>query len=134
MGRYKNTLTGREIRKHFTYDAEQGALFWIKPRGNKGPDNRAGTATKDGKRIIMVDGTFYPEASMIYTLEKGIWPYKGLYHVNFDKSDSRIGNLAHGKNEADARREACLLANPDLMELVEDADPLSPLEAWLLAP
>jgi len=84
---------------------------------------------------MTIDGRTMSEGAVIYLIEHGRWPTKGLFHVDRDKSNNRIGNLANGSEEVGSMRFE-LWGNPyELVLESEAAPPLpeAPLD-WLLCP
>ena len=117
----------------FTYDDVTGELRWIAGRGAAKAGDRVGCVHADGFRRLEVDGQVMRESAVIYLLHHGIWPTKGIFHVNHDKLDSRISNLANGGEEAGIMRNAARDRPWEAMFETEKAPPLpeAPL-AWLL--
>lgn len=136
MARRSNQkILSHDARKLFHYDPEAGALYWSKSRGSAKSGSRVGYVHADGERRVVVDGATMSEAAVIYLIEHGRWPTKGLYHVNRDKSDNRIGNLANGSGEVGAMRFE-LWGNPRelVVELEVQPPPLPAALLWLVCP
>lgn len=137
--RYTKHIEIELAQRIFDYNAELGEIYW-KTVGRPGVrvGSRVGCVRSCGHRRFEIEGEMFPEAAIIYLLEHGRWPDKGVFHVNKDKLDNRIANLANGNAEVGWMRAKARDAIVEgMIEPIEmhEAPPLpaAPL-AWLMCP
>lgn len=86
-------LSAEVVRTRFTYDCENGKLFWrTKPCARIEAGAEAGGWSK-GYRVVRLNGRVWPIHHLIWLLETGSLPEDCIDHINMDRSDNRIGNL-----------------------------------------
>ena len=85
------TLIDRSIR----YEADTGCFFWRVSRGTRARrGQRAGTITRAGLVRIGIGKSYFEGQDVAWFLSHGEWPVAPVVHVNGDRWDNRIENLA----------------------------------------
>ena len=76
------------------HDVSRGEFTWKVDRSNYiKAGTRAGTKSKEGYRVIRIDGVNYMEHRLIWFYVHGEWPVSEIDHRDCDRSDSGIGKL-----------------------------------------
>ena len=95
--------TVEQITALFAYDPGLGRILWRvsrSPRIKVGQE--AGSVTKNGHKIVWLNGRHYQVAHIVWVLLTGQWPVNEIYHRNGDPSDNRFEHL-----EDITRKELC---------------------------
>jgi hypothetical protein len=78
---------------HAHFRLEGGELFWKTKHPRKRADVPAGCVSRDGYRLIRIDGVLYKAHRIIFAIKNGRWPVGILDHINGIRSDNRPENL-----------------------------------------
>ena len=86
-------ITQFRLKQLLDYDPITGRFTWKvgHPRAAKG--SFAGAKDHYGYVVIRLDTILYKAHRLVWLYVHGVWPAKGLDHINRDKSDNRIENL-----------------------------------------
>ena len=84
-------VTQESARARLGYSAETGELTWLLPRRLAG--QRAGSLTKRGYRVVVLEGRAFFEHRLIWMWVHGAWPCGEIDHINRQKGDNRLANL-----------------------------------------
>ena len=110
--RVLTTETLALFRESFDYNPETGALRWKKdPATNVQKGYLAGRRHQNGHLEVGLGKTTYMVHHVVWALVYGEFPERTLVHVNRDKTDNRLANLAQsgfgpvGLRERDERSE-----------------------------
>lgn len=83
------------IRERLEFDASIAVLRWRKaPTIHIKAGYRAGRRHVNGHIEVRVENVPYMAHHIIWFLHYGEWPQKSIVHVNGNKADNRIQNLA----------------------------------------
>ena len=88
-------LSFAEVKALFNYNPETGELRWAKSRGFIRAGTLAGGMV-NGTMYVRADGERFKAADLAWSIAKGRKPRKRLVHLNGDRSDLRLSNLAEG--------------------------------------
>jgi hypothetical protein len=88
-------LTAEKLRAIIGYDPVTGKFVrLVKPIRGKAKEGDPTIVTAQGHRAITVDGMHYLAQKLAWLHVYGKWPPGILTHLNGDKTDNRIANLA----------------------------------------
>lgn len=86
-------FTVDQLRKHFTYDHETGAVCWV-GKGKRRPAGvECGTVGRDGYRRVRIQGKTVACHRIAWALHHGELPKREIDHINRNRSDNRSVNL-----------------------------------------
>lgn len=106
----EDKLTLEDARRALNYDPASGIFTWAVDRGTAvKAGRRAGTVNKAGYRQIRLDGFIYYEHRLAWFLTYGVWPSKGIDHINRKRGDNRLANLreaSHAENAQNKGRQS----------------------------
>lgn len=114
--------TKHQLDEKFIYNGQH--LVYKKDSGRYGrykAGTRAGSINNQGVRTHPIDGKYYQEHQLIWTMVHGSWPERVIRHKNGNLDDNRLDNLymdslARGRRNQRvdvARLRECLDYNPD---------------------
>jgi hypothetical protein len=87
-------LTQPYLYRLLHYDPLTGLFTWrISRPPNIYKGRRAGTAHANGYRSIGIDGVKYYEHRLAWFYVNGVWPKKGIDHINRDVGNNSIAEL-----------------------------------------
>ncbi len=90
----KPDVTLEHARSVLSYDPETGIITRIASKMQPYRNGRpAGTPHIMGYRSIHIDGRNYLAHRLAWFLHYGVWPSKGLDHIDGNKLNNRIDNL-----------------------------------------
>ena len=81
------------IKELLDYDKSTGEFTWICKRRGASKKKLAGTKTKIGYTMIMIDGKYYLAHRLAWLYVYGEMPKLSIDHINGKKDDNRIKNL-----------------------------------------
>jgi hypothetical protein len=93
MARMAAPCSVEELREILSYDAETGALRWLRRAGKARGGDEAGCINDRGYRYIGVGGLAYRAHRLAWYLATGEWPPDEVDHVNGRTDDNRLANL-----------------------------------------
>jgi hypothetical protein len=82
-----STVTAVEIKKHFSYCSDTGAISRLTRK------NSSGSVDAYGYLIIKFNGLHYKAHRLAWLYHFGTMPEGVIDHINGDKQDNRISNL-----------------------------------------
>jgi hypothetical protein len=93
--RRKNPLpTLERVKELLDYQSISGEFVWrVSPNRNIVPGTRAGGISRDGYRLITIDGIMIRAHRLVWFYNYGTWPQNGMDHVNGQRLDNRLENL-----------------------------------------
>jgi hypothetical protein len=92
-------LTQEILKYHLHYCPETGIFTWLVPAAHRmKPGDIAGWTHKRGYRDIRVLGKIYKVHRLAWLYIYGVWPTKGIDHINGITGDNRIQNLREANN------------------------------------
>lgn len=87
-------LTASRVRQVLHYDPKTGVFRWrIRPKNHAPVGSIAGTAWRNGRRTIMIDGHRHYASTLAWVHFYGEWPKGLMDHRNNDPGDDRILNI-----------------------------------------
>lgn len=87
-------LTAERLREILTYDADTGVFRYRRNRGGgKCKGEVAGFISRNGYRLIALEGREYGAHRLAWLYVQGSWPKSHLDHINRVRYDDRIENL-----------------------------------------
>lgn len=87
-------ITQKRVWELFTFNDEEGALYYRETTGAKGKKGRkAGSLSDKGYRRVFVDGKSYFAHRVIWLWVYGEFPAAGIDHRNHIHDDNRLDNL-----------------------------------------
>lgn len=87
------TLNKDLILDLFTYDPDNGKLYWKNPRSVRVKEgDEAGSLNKYGHRAVGVLGSNKYAHHIVWFIEKDYWP-SAIDHEDHNRDNNRIGNL-----------------------------------------
>lgn len=104
----KQTPTIKRVNELLLYDQNSGDFLWRSTLGSRAQAGKiAGSCTKQGYRVIRLDGELWRAHHLAWLVHYGRWPEGLVVHHNKNPSDNRICNLALAtKKEAHAHTKA----------------------------
>lgn len=82
------------IHHHFTYDADDGELYWKVPTSNRvSVGDPVGNVLADGYINVKLGNTYYKLHRLIWLYVHNEWPDAEIDHEDRDRSNNRISNL-----------------------------------------
>lgn len=82
------------VREAVLYDADIGALTWLRPRSSKlKVGDRVGWTSGNGARLVRVAGIETTAGRLIWLYIHGVLPTQHVEHINGDAQDLRLSNL-----------------------------------------
>lgn len=94
-------LTQARLKELLHYDPETGRFRWLVKFSRQQPGGAAGTKDAYGYLLIRVERKLHKAHRLAWLYVYGVWPAKGIDHINRVRDDNRIANL----------REACQSLN-----------------------
>lgn len=108
-------LTLAEAKGLFTYEPESGELRWRETRGFRKAGSLAGGMV-NGTLYVTFGGGRFKAADIAWTLSRGRRPKSRLRHLDGDRSNIRIDNLAESNRRRakvpDERVDAGIVVTP----------------------
>lgn len=98
----KKYPTAELLNTLFSYNKENGEIYWKKCREKKNIGKKAGSVVGKGYRYVTINGVSYYIHRIIWFFENNKWPEKSIDHINGDISDNRIENLRDVSNRENA--------------------------------
>lgn len=86
-------VTAERLREVLHYDPETGAFTWLVSLGRVRAGAVAGEITRQGYRLIQIDGQRYPAHRLAWFYMTGAWPADEVDHRNTVPGDDRWANL-----------------------------------------
>lgn len=87
-------LTQDLLKSLLNYDPDTGVFTWlVQRRGTAKAGTTAGSINGCGYIHIRVNIKMYPAHRLAWLYVYGVWPSKGLDHINRVRTDNRIANL-----------------------------------------
>ena len=103
-------LSAARLKELLDYNPETGAFTW---RVTLGARAQAGTtlygANSHGYKVLRLDRQLYRAHRLAWLHFYGVWPSKGIDHINGVRGDNRIANLREAnqsENMANDRRRS----------------------------
>ena len=96
-------LTQERLKEILHYNPDTGSMNWLVLDRNKNPDKEAGCLSKDGYKVIQIDGRQYKAHRIAWLYFYGTWPKKQIDHINRIKNDNRIHNLREANTSENAQ-------------------------------
>lgn len=91
----RTRLTQATLKTFVHYDPQTGLFTWLVDRSYLAQQgDEAGSVRKDGRRVIMVDGTLYLATRLAWLYMTGSLPKERIRQRNGDRADLRWTNLA----------------------------------------
>lgn len=121
--------TKEDISAKYFY-ADNGYLCYLNDSGRHArykAGSRAGSTSKEGVRVILLDGKYYQEHQLVWCLKSGIWPDASVRHINGNLLDNRIENLQVDFPEFKNRNE---LPSVDTLRQMLDYCPNTGIIRW----
>lgn len=89
------SLTAQRLREVLTYDAETGQFRWRVTLSRSAAAGKvAGCKHRTlGCIYIGIGGRLHKAHRLVWLYVHGVWPAKGIDHINGDHADNRIANL-----------------------------------------
>ncbi len=94
-------MTEQRLKKMLEYDSATG-IFTAKSR-RQGLRKKIGTVNSDGYLVIMIDYKNYYAHRLAWLYVYGEFPEKQIDHLNHNKLDNCIGNLANADHCSNAK-------------------------------
>jgi hypothetical protein len=96
MKRIPTETIQQGMQEAFQYDLQSGRVRWRQQnwRSKAPAGSIAGCSHSNGYIVVSFKGAPYMAHHIAWLLHYGVWPSDQLLHVNGNKSDNRIGNLA----------------------------------------
>ena len=89
----RSLITHDRLRELLDYDPETGVFRWKVARSGMHPGDVAGTPSARGYINIGVSRTRAGAHRLAWFYVHGVWPSKGIDHINGNCADNRIVNL-----------------------------------------
>ena len=88
-------ITHANLQRLLDYDPLTGVFTWRVTMNNNGARKgyRAGTKRVDGYRVISIRGERYLEHRLAWFYVNGVWPTRGIDHINRNPSNNAISEL-----------------------------------------
>lgn len=102
-------ITIDRAREMLSYDPETGEFRWVMASGRARAGDIAGSKTRLGYRLIMIDKRRYMAHRLAWLWVHGVWPKGDIDHINGDSCDNRIANLreaTRSQNQCNHSRRA----------------------------
>ena len=78
------------------FDYSEGQLHWRTDFGTRAKQGQpAGHRRPCGNVVIAIGGVIYQRSRLVFAWHHRTWPTDCLLHLNGDRSDDCLGNLAH---------------------------------------
>lgn len=104
-------LTAERLRALVSYDKITGILTWRVAARGITTGAVAGSARKDGYRVVRVDGALYLAHRLAWLYVHGVWPDGKLDHHDRCRDNNRITNLREATNELNAQNRGSAQSN-----------------------
>ena len=111
------SITQEDLREFLSYDPDTGVFTRIKVSGGKSAVGTiAGTPHIRGYVAICVKGRKFLAHRLAWLYVFGVWPSRGLDHINRNKADNRISNLREASQSENMQNKGMSKskANPGL--------------------
>lgn len=104
----KQTPTHSRVLELLFLNPETGKLCWAQTLGSRAKAGEiAGSLTRQGYRVIRIDGELWRSHHLAWLMHTGHWPDGIVMHKNLDKDDNHPSNLVIGsKTQAHAHTRA----------------------------
>ena len=79
-----------ELVQFLVYDKKDGSLRYSEHSGSEGED---AWKMSDDRKVVFWCGVWYAMEDIVWLMVTGMWPERGVVHLNGDFSDMRIENL-----------------------------------------
>lgn len=99
----KKELTQVRIKELMDYDQSTGIFIRLVGYGNVRSGNVAGSKSRDGYRMTMIDGHRYANHRLAFLYVTGEFPDGQVDHINGNRSDNRFCNLRIVSNAENAQ-------------------------------
>jgi hypothetical protein len=87
-------ITQDKVQSLFNYDSETGIFTRkVKTTAKTKIGDVVGYDNKNGYKKISIDNKLYFSHRLAWLYVYGVWPEKGLDHINRNRSDNRLCNL-----------------------------------------
>lgn len=86
-------LTAQRLRELLRYDPETGDFTWKVKHTTRSIPGAQPRATKNGYRLIVVDGEHHRGHRLAWLYMTGDWPVQSLDHIDGNKLNNRFENL-----------------------------------------
>jgi hypothetical protein len=95
-------LTLERLREVLDYDSATGVFTTIISRKGMGKEERAGCSDVRGYISITIDRKCYFAHVLAWLYVYGVWPDKGLDHIDTNRSNNAISNLREANESQNA--------------------------------
>lgn len=103
MGKLRTDIAAEELPRILRYDAQTGALYWIKHRGTRATaGSRADRPVPDGYRVVKIDGHVYRAHRVAWAIVNGVWPQDEIDHRNRRRDENELRNLREATKSQNA--------------------------------
>ena len=102
----RSNLTPDRLREALNYDSLTGIFTWQFANDGHEIGEIAGSASRSGRRTILIDGQTFYASRLAWLYVYGKWPINFLDHVDGNPGNDKIENLrdcTHAQNMANAK-------------------------------